>query len=369
MATHFTWDPVEDNIIQERDDTGAITAEYATEPYLYGNLISQNRGGVERQYHFDSQGSTVALTDDNQQVTDTYTYTAFGEVTEHTGNTVNPFQYVGQKQYYLDEATGKCIARWRSLSVQQGIWLSVDPSLIVIPLDAYRYVENNPIRLIDPSGLESCEGGQGAVLSEEQKAKCCKASLTWSPAFNSKLFVHFCIEFDIPTDVIDDKGNKHKECRTWSTELLMAKSRPAKSKISSGQLLLVPRKKLWEIYVHEGPCRSKEPGGGEKGRMEIPPRKDKPSTTCDLVSCIFDQAHTVGKNAEGVDYHGVRNSNSYVYEVLKACSAIPDLPKDQDWNTIAPGWKRVFTTGIGEFGLGVKLDNTEKSRKRNEQRE
>jgi hypothetical protein len=66
--TNFLWDPLSDNILEERDETGAVTADYPPEPGQYGNLISRNRGGVERQYHFDALGSTLALTDDNQQV-------------------------------------------------------------------------------------------------------------------------------------------------------------------------------------------------------------------------------------------------------------------------------------------------------------
>jgi hypothetical protein len=64
--TNFFWDPLSDNILKERDETGAVTAEYTTEPELYGNLISQNRGGVDSQYHFDAVGSILALTDDTQ---------------------------------------------------------------------------------------------------------------------------------------------------------------------------------------------------------------------------------------------------------------------------------------------------------------
>jgi hypothetical protein len=48
LETNFFWDPLSDNILQERDETGAVTAEYNTEPGRYGNLISQNRGGAER---------------------------------------------------------------------------------------------------------------------------------------------------------------------------------------------------------------------------------------------------------------------------------------------------------------------------------
>jgi hypothetical protein len=42
---NFFWDPLSDNILQERDETGAVTAEYTAEPGLYGNIISQNRSG------------------------------------------------------------------------------------------------------------------------------------------------------------------------------------------------------------------------------------------------------------------------------------------------------------------------------------
>ena len=54
---NFFWDPLSDNILQERDETGAVTAEYTAEPGLYGNIISQNRGGVESQFHYDAQGA------------------------------------------------------------------------------------------------------------------------------------------------------------------------------------------------------------------------------------------------------------------------------------------------------------------------
>ena len=151
--TNFFWDPLSDNILQERDETGAVTAEYTTEPGLYGNLISQNRVGVESQYHFDALGSTLALTDDNQQVTDTYAYSAFGEVTEQTGSTVNWFQYIGQKGYYRDGVTGENLVRRRLLSAITGRWSSIDALLLHGESHPYLYASNDPVILFDPSGL------------------------------------------------------------------------------------------------------------------------------------------------------------------------------------------------------------------------
>jgi RHS repeat-associated protein len=156
MGTHFFWDPVEDNIIQERDDTGAVTADYTTEPYLYGDLISQRRDGESRFYCFDGQGSTLALTDAGGNVTDTNAYTAFGEVTEHNGSTVNPFQYVGQKEYLWNPSTAECRIRQRPYLPSHSRWLCFDPVLSAMQLNRFLYVYNSPLVQVDPSGLDSC---------------------------------------------------------------------------------------------------------------------------------------------------------------------------------------------------------------------
>jgi RHS repeat-associated protein len=150
---NFEWDDLEDNIVAEYDDAGNTLVHYTTEPALYGNLLSQNRGGVESHYHYDAQGSTLALTDDSQQVTDTYAYTAFGEVTERTGNTENPFQYIGQKQYYTSAQIGDLLVRRRPY--QPGImrWLSADSYDLLTGASLWEYVDNYPTMQIDPSGL------------------------------------------------------------------------------------------------------------------------------------------------------------------------------------------------------------------------
>jgi hypothetical protein len=131
--TNFFWDPLSDNILQERDESGTVAAEYTTEPGLYGNVISQNRGGVESQCHYDAIGSTLAVTDDNQNVTDTFAYTAFGEVTERTGTAEVPFQYIGQKGYYTDGLTGQIVARRRPYEPLRARWLAVDPLPFTLP--------------------------------------------------------------------------------------------------------------------------------------------------------------------------------------------------------------------------------------------
>jgi len=52
-------------------------------------------------YHEDGLGSTLAMTDQDGDVTDKYSYDAWGNATHGTGTTAdNPYQYVGQLGYY-----------------------------------------------------------------------------------------------------------------------------------------------------------------------------------------------------------------------------------------------------------------------------
>ena len=58
-----------------------------------GEIISENRNGVERDYLPDPQGNVIALLDNTQTKTDTFTYWPYGELKNRTGSTPTPFQY------------------------------------------------------------------------------------------------------------------------------------------------------------------------------------------------------------------------------------------------------------------------------------
>jgi hypothetical protein len=127
VAVNFDWDELEDNIDEEYDDAGSTIAEYTTEPEHYGNVVSQRRSGQSTFLHCDGLGSALALTNAAGAVTDTNAYTAFGEVTEQTGSTGNPFQYIGRNGFYTDVTIGTINARRRVYSASLGQWLSVLP--------------------------------------------------------------------------------------------------------------------------------------------------------------------------------------------------------------------------------------------------
>ena len=67
---------------------------------LEGEIIAEKRAGVRKLYVPDSLGSTVALLDNTQTQTDTFSYWPYGENRTRTGKSSTPFQFVGTEGYY-----------------------------------------------------------------------------------------------------------------------------------------------------------------------------------------------------------------------------------------------------------------------------
>jgi RHS repeat-associated protein len=128
----------------------AMKVRYTT---IDGEIVSENRGGTERDYLPDPLGSTVALLNSAQAKTDTISYWPYGEVKTRTGTTATPFQFVGTRGYYRDSST-KTYVRARYLDTQKGRWISQDPiGLRAGDANKYRYVYDRPTALIDTLGL------------------------------------------------------------------------------------------------------------------------------------------------------------------------------------------------------------------------
>jgi RHS repeat-associated protein/CSLREA domain-containing protein len=154
VATNYLWDEasVYGDVVLETNGSASTLASYT----LSNNgIISQTRSGNTSYYLQDGQGSTRALTDSTQAgtITDTYSYTAFGELFAQTGTTVNPYLYTGQQ---FDPLTGLYSLRARYYNPALGRLLSQDtyPYNFSNPveLNRYVYVANNPINAFDPSG-------------------------------------------------------------------------------------------------------------------------------------------------------------------------------------------------------------------------
>ncbi|WP_197440886.1 RHS repeat domain-containing protein [Thalassoglobus neptunius] len=123
---------------------------------MYGGILSQHRNGATSFYHTDALGSTVALTDESENVTDTYESDAWGNEISHSGTSENPFRWNGQAGYYYDEQSGDYYVRQRVYQPTVARWKSADPLQISsLAVNVYIYVENRPPIWIDPSGLQA----------------------------------------------------------------------------------------------------------------------------------------------------------------------------------------------------------------------
>jgi RHS repeat-associated protein len=90
--------------------------------------------------------STRQLTDATQQITDTYTYDAFGLLLDRSGATENNYLYTGE-QY--DPNVGFYYLRARYYNASIGRFLTMDyfPGLMFEPLSLHRYLYagSNPV--------------------------------------------------------------------------------------------------------------------------------------------------------------------------------------------------------------------------------
>jgi len=211
-AVNYLWNPLNDNIVEEFDDAGGTVTEYTTEPSHFGNVISQNLAGQESFLHFDGVGSILAVTDSTGTVTDTRSYSAFGETTEQLGSTVLPLQFVGQAGYYRDAESGEYDIRRRPYAMTRGRWLSNDPARAHFDTSIYIYSSNRPVSLTDPAGLlpripRPCPVLPGAAITVGygnycgllKKATCLGVG---KPA----------IQVPAPIDALDDACVQHDCC-------------------------------------------------------------------------------------------------------------------------------------------------------------
>jgi len=168
--TNYLWD--EGSYLEEYNEVGLTTMDYSNEPTGFENIISHHRDSATNFYLFDVQGSTHQLTDENENVTDTFMYDSWGNEILRVGTSEVPFRYVGQSGYYYDKETKSYYARARIFEPKIYRWQSLDPLGFVLfsqsgspfmppqeHYNLYSYVLNNPVIYTDPAGTSISIGG------------------------------------------------------------------------------------------------------------------------------------------------------------------------------------------------------------------
>ena len=109
----------------------------------YGqDLISMNRDQAVSYYHYDGLGSTRALSDAAQNVTDAYEYEPYGEVSFEAGTTENAYRFTGE-QY--DDESGMYYLRARYYAPEIGRFTTMDnfDGYQLSPLTLNKYLYGN----------------------------------------------------------------------------------------------------------------------------------------------------------------------------------------------------------------------------------
>ena len=135
--------------------------------YVYGlGLLYEDTGGATKAYHANQVGSTLAITDGNQTVTDRVGYAPFGAITERTNPggsaTDTPFLFNGELGVMTD-GNGLVYMRARYYNPQLMRFCNADPIGFAGGLNWYAAFGNNPVSFTDPSGFER-QGSQSVTM-------------------------------------------------------------------------------------------------------------------------------------------------------------------------------------------------------------
>ena len=130
--------------------------------YVYGlGLIGQETNDSYSTYHFDYRGSTVAVTDSDGTVTDTFAYDTYGKITSSTGETDVIFRYNG-RDGVITEVNGLYYMRTRYYSPVIKRFINADiisgDISNAITLNRFAYANGNPVSFVDPFGLSPERG-------------------------------------------------------------------------------------------------------------------------------------------------------------------------------------------------------------------
>jgi RHS repeat-associated protein len=146
-TTNYLYDV--NNVLEEVDNSGAVLARYTQgeidEP------LSELQSAANSYYEQDGIGSITSITSSTGALGNTYGYNSFGTLISSSGAITNPFEYTARE---FDNEIGISYYRARYYDPATGRFISEDPSRA--EGNYYAYVENDPISLNDPFGLQSC---------------------------------------------------------------------------------------------------------------------------------------------------------------------------------------------------------------------
>ncbi len=125
-------------------------------------FYAQISGSTVQSQLIDALGSTIALADAAGVITASYSYTPYG-VASKTGTADTFFQFTRREQ---DGAAGLQFNRFRYYKPDLGRFISEDPVGLLGGLNRYAYARGNPLRFVDPLGLQDQDASPDASVTD-----------------------------------------------------------------------------------------------------------------------------------------------------------------------------------------------------------
>jgi len=137
---------INQNFVQVINNSGVFNFTYY---YIQGQLVAQDLNGVKTFFATDNKGNVVAVMNSSGNVTETNSYSPFGELL--TGGNKSRYGYEG-KEY--DKTSGQTDFNARMLLGPQ--FSTPDPLIQNVydpqSLNRYAFEKNNPVKNTDPTG-------------------------------------------------------------------------------------------------------------------------------------------------------------------------------------------------------------------------
>ncbi len=160
LTTRFQIGP--DGLAATYDGSGNLIAHYTQG---YGLTSQVTAGGSVAYYDFNLTGSTTGITSSAGSYVNKYAYQPFGQTTTIAASLTNPFTFVGQFGVMQDGSSLFHMGA-RTYSPVTAQFLSNDPlGLNGGDSNVRRYVANNPVSGIDPTGTQEASSNTNPVVN------------------------------------------------------------------------------------------------------------------------------------------------------------------------------------------------------------
>lgn len=136
------------DVIEDLDENNQVVTSYFNGPGIDNKLRQTDGTNGNLYFTTDHLGSTTALTNDSGHVVESITYDSFGN---GSGSSFTRYTYTGRE---FDDQAQLYYYRARWYDPQMGRFISEDPIGLGGGLNLYGYAGGNPLRFVDPMGLD-----------------------------------------------------------------------------------------------------------------------------------------------------------------------------------------------------------------------